>query len=153
MKAKIILLAFGAIVNSNIMAQNTPVSQMEKLDRGVVALKAASGSGNFISWRLLGTDDEDRTTFDVMRGTSVIAHNLYATNYKDNSGTSTSAYRIVTKIDGEPVDTSKATSAWGDVYKALKLDRPATGANGGTYEPNDMSVGDVDADGEYELFV
>ena len=153
MKAKIILLAFGAIVNSNIMAQNTPVSQMEKLDRGIVALKAASGSGNFISWRLLGTDDEDRTTFDVMRGESVIARNLYATNYKDNSGTSTSTYRIVTKIDGEPVDTSKATSAWGDVYKALKLDRPATGANGGTYEPNDMSVGDVDADGEYELFV
>lgn len=153
MKTKITLLALGVIAGSTAMAQNTPVSQMEKLDRGVVALKAASGSGNFVSWRLLGTDDEDRTTFDVIRGTTTIARNLYVTNYKDNSGTSTSTYRIVTKIDGEPVDTSKVTSAWGDVYKALKLDRPATGANGGTYEPNDMSTGDADGDGEYELFV
>ena len=27
------------------------------------------------------------------------------------------------------------------------------GADGGTYTPNDMSVGDVDGDGVYELFV
>lgn len=39
-------------------AQNTPLSQMEKLNRGVVALPASSGTGNFISWRMLGTDDE-----------------------------------------------------------------------------------------------
>ena len=36
----------------------------------------------------------------------------------------------------------------------LPLDRPAAGAaSGGTYSPNDCSVGDVDGDGEYEIFV
>jgi rhamnogalacturonan endolyase len=35
----------------------------------------------------------------------------------------------------------------------LALDRPATGTLGGEYSPNDCSVGDVDGDGEYEIFV
>ena len=134
-------------------AQVTPVSQMERLDRGVVALNASTGKGNFVSWRFLGTDDENTTTFDLLRGETVIAKDLYATNYEDAGGTATSTYRVVTKVDGEAVDTSAAVTAWGALYKTLTLNRPATGAQGGTYSPNDMSVGDVDGDGEYELFV
>ena len=149
---KSILLAATVVTATMATAQNTPVSQMERLDRGVVALPSSS-TGNFISWRFLGTDDEDRTTFDVLRNGITIAENEYKTNYVDAGGTSNSVYSIVTKIDGEAVDTTAAVNVWEQVYKPIKLDRPAKGAQGGEYTPNDMSVGDVDGDGEYELFV
>lgn len=149
------LFAISTLLLSAVgtQAQNTPVSQMEKLDRGVIALPANSGSGNFISWRMFGTDDEDRTTFDIIRNNTVVAKNQYKTNYKDASGTKTSKYRIVTKIDGEAVDTTEAVAAWSQTYLKVTLDRPANGEQGGEYTPNDMSVGDVDGDGQYELFV
>ena len=44
---------------------NTPVSEMEKLGRGLVALPAEDGKGIFLSWRLLGTDDV-HITFDYL---------------------------------------------------------------------------------------
>lgn len=147
-----LLMAAFLLGAASTQAQNTPVSQMEKLNRGVVALPA-SGGGNFISWRFLGTDDEDRTTFDIIRNGAVVKRDAYETNYKDASGSATSTYQIVTKVDGEAIDTTKAVSVWGEVYKKLTLDRPATGAQEGTYSPNDCSVGDADGDGEYELFV
>jgi rhamnogalacturonan endolyase len=56
-------------------------------------------------------------------------------------------------VNGEEKETSKAVTPWGGKYLTLKLDQPAKGTEGGTYRPNDMSVGDVDGDGEYELFV
>ena len=153
---KTYLLMAGLLLGSaSALAQNTPVSQMEKLDRGVVALPA-SGGGNFVSWRFLGTDDENLTTFDIIRNGAVVKRDAYETNYTDKTGSSTSAYQIVTKISGEAVDTTEAVTAWGTTYKTLTLDRPAGGrtASGSyTYSPNDMSVGDVDGDGEYELFV
>ena len=133
-------------------AQITPTSQMEKLDRGLVALPANSGSGNFVSWRFLGTDDTN-TRFDLVRNGATIATDLKATNYKDASGNSSSEYQVITKMNGEALSTSEPVKAWGEVYKKLKLDRPATGTQGGTYAPNDCSVGDVDGDGVYELFV
>ena len=133
-------------------AQITPISQMEKLDRGLVALPANSGSGNFVSWRFLGTDDNN-ARFDLVRNGTTIASDLEVTNYKDASGNSSSEYQVITKVNGEVISISDPVKAWGDVYKKLKLDRPAKGALGGTYSPNDCSVGDVDGDGEYELFV
>ena len=138
-----------------VSAQNTPTSQMEKLDRGVVALTGAS-SGNFVSWRFLGTDDEDKTTFDLYRNGTKIASNLYLTNYTDKSGTSASTYKVVTKVDGEEVETSTEVAAWGAISKTLTLPRPdggSTSSGAFTYSPNDMSVGDVDGDGQYELFL
>lgn len=137
-------------------AQTTPASQMEKLDRGVVALPRSSGSGKFISWRFLGTDDQERTTFNLLRNGTLIKPGLTVTNYEDAGGKNTSLYQVVTLVDGVPVDTSKAVKAMEQVWLKLPLDRPAGGttASGAyTYSPNDCSVGDVDGDGEYELFV
>jgi rhamnogalacturonan endolyase len=133
-------------------AQITPISQMEKLDRGLVALPASSGSGNFVSWRFLGTDDSN-TRFDLVCNGTTIAADLEVSNYKDANGDSSSEYQVITKVNGEVVNTSDAVKAWDKVYKTLKLDLPAKGAQGGTYSPNDCSVGDIDGDGEYEIFV
>lgn len=64
-------------------AQNTPVSQMEKLDRGVVAVPVSNGStSRLISWRLLGTDPRS-TRFDVLRNGTVIASDLKVSNFLD----------------------------------------------------------------------
>ena len=128
----------------------TPESQMEKLGRGVVALPQTKGI--FISWRLLGTDDA-RTTFDVIRNGEVIAENLTVSNYSDEAGTTDSKYQVVCKVNGKTIDTSNEITPWAKNYMTLALDRPATGALGGEYSPNDCSVGDVDGDGEYEIFV
>ena len=151
-KTLLALIGFQLAVGS-LMAQYTPVSQMEKLDRGVVALPRSTGTGIFLSWRLLGTDDPATTTFDVVRNGETIKENLAKTNFEDGGGTKTASYQIVTKVNGEVVETSEAVSPWGKTYLTLKLDRPAKGEQGGTYTPNDMSVGDVDGDGQYELFV
>lgn len=153
MKKTILALIGFQLAVGSLMAQYTPVSQMEKLDRGVVALPRSTGTGIFLSWRLLGTDDPATTTFDVVRNGETIKENLAKTNFEDGGGTKTASYQIVTKVNGEVVETSEAVSPWGKTYLTLKLDRPAKGEQGGTYTPNDMSVGDVDGDGQYELFV
>ena len=132
---------------------STPESQMEKLDRGVVVLPNNGRTpGCFVSWRLLGTDDA-RTVFDVLRDGEVIASDLEATNFVDREGSNAAKYQVVAKVNGKVVETSPATTRWAQRYLTLPLDRPATGALGGTYSPNDCSVGDVDGDGQYEIFV
>ena len=151
-----ILLFCGLLLTAvtTLQAQQvTPYSQMEKLDRGVVSLRL-NAFANWITWRLLGTDAPN-ATFDVVCDGNVVAEGLTLTNYK-HSGTAakqTSKYQIITKVDGQVVDTSREVDTWSGKYLSVQLDRPATGSQGGTYTPNDMSVGDVDGDGQYELFV
>ncbi len=149
---KIITTALIAALPILSQAQITPVSQMEKLDRGAVALKS-SGTGIFISWRLLGTDDKGQTTFDLLRGSTTIAKNLKRTNYVDTGGTTASEYTIVVNVNGEETERVSGIKPWTSAYKTLSLDRPANGIGNCTYTPNDMSVGDVDGDGQYEIVV
>ena len=145
-------LTLSALATITTNAQNTPISQMEKLDRGLIVVPSTS-TKHFLSWRMLGTDDEDNTRFDIIRNGNTIATDVYSTSYEATGGNTTSEYQIVTKVNGEAVDTTEVVKPWGQKYLALTLDRPATGALGGTYSPNDCSVGDVDGDGQYEIFV
>ena len=147
------LLAAATMAGS---AQITPVSQMEKLDRGIVAIPSSTGMGNFVSWRFLGTDDAS-TRFDLLRDGIAVATDLTTTNYDDWDFDWDSSiehqYQVVTKVNGETRETSDAVKAWKNTFLTMTLDRPSKGSNGGTYTPNDCSVGDVDGDGEYELIV
>ena len=156
MKLRFYFTVLLAAIGMRMFSQITPQSQMEKLDRGVVVLPSRYSIGNFISWRLLGTD-ANNTVFDLIRDGKTIATDLSVTNYEDWSidwdGTENSEYQVVAKVDGEVVETSEAVKSWNALYKQLKLERPTKGALGGTYSPNDCSVGDVDGDGEYEIFV
>ncbi len=170
-KLRLFVMALLTEAAISINAQVTPVSQMEKLDRGLVAVPV-SATSNFVSWRLLGTDNKETTTFDLLRNGSVIASNLSKTNYQDNSGSASAKYQVVTKVSGETTETSAEVQPWGKKYKTLTLDRPAGGTIQSwrpydsssktygsaiempyTYSPNDCSVGDVDGDGQYELLV
>ncbi|MFC3114628.1 rhamnogalacturonan lyase family protein [Cellvibrio fontiphilus] len=130
--------------------------QAEYLDRGVVALPA--GNGIFISWRLLGNDPAN-IGFNVYRNGSKITASpiTNSTNYVDSSGTTSAAYTIRPVINGVEYAANVAKATWSDPYLAVNLNRP----NGGTtpsgeaysYSPNDLSVGDLNGDGQYEIVV
>jgi len=149
-KAALMVCAF-ALCGHTMQAQNTPTSQMEKLDRGVVALKNGQGSGNFISWRLLGTDNP-AVTFNLLRDGEVIKQDISNVTFFVDNVEGVHQYQVQTVLEGNVIETSKTVTSTDDYYLKLKLDRPNAGSDY-TYTPNDCSVGDVDGDGEYELFV
>ena len=97
MTPKLYTMTMLALAAMTVSAQNTPTEMMEKLDRGVVAITPQGGTGNFVSWRLLGTDSK-ATTFDLIRNQIVIAKDIYATSFTDNQGLAISTYRVVTKL-------------------------------------------------------
>lgn len=161
MTLKLYTLALTVIFALSSQAQITPQSQMEKLDRGLVAIPVSSTS-SFVSWRLLGTDVKESITFDLLRNGEAIATDLKVTNYRDANEPSGAKYQVVTKIDGQPIATSEAVTTWKEKFLTLNLDRPKGGIHKSwndatdvpySYYPNDMSVGDVDGDGQYELFL
>ena len=149
-----LMAAVGLLVATAATAQrpdDTPVSQMEKLDRGLVVIKHSGGY--FVSWRLLGTDNQN-TTFEILRnGTSVAKDISKSTSMNFKSGNADDTYQVVTYQNGVAVETTPAVASFNKGhYLELKLDRPADGSNY-SYSPNDCSVGDVDGDGQYEFFV
>ncbi|MDE6377798.1 MAG: hypothetical protein K2K72_03535 [Duncaniella sp.] len=139
------LLAVSACSLGRMAAKPGPMG--ETLDRGLIAMKTSSGV--FISWRALTADSRDMT-YDIYRDGTKIATILAdeGPNYQDAAGTTSSKYQV----KGSDGSESKVTSVESGVYKRVKLDRPAA-MGGATYSPNDCSVGDVDGDGEYEIFV
>ena len=156
MRLIFLTMLLGPIVAMAQTGYKTYPEQMERLDRGVVALPAQD-KGIFISWRLLGTDPQG-TTFDLQRDGKTIAKGLKVTNYTDKKGTSESRYSVITHLTSaiSPL-TSNDVTPWPDLYRSIPLDRPGEGKTHDgrpyQYRPNECSVGDVDGDGQYELFL
>ncbi|TDD18395.1 rhamnogalacturonan lyase [Kribbella turkmenica] len=136
--------------------------RMERLDRGLVATTTTEGV--FLSWRLLGQEatgagDHGLTGagFDVYRDGKWIATVTDSTNYLDRSGSPSSRYRVVSVVKGREADRSDSVSPWAAGYTELPLRKPADGVTprgeAYTYSANDMSLGDVDGDGQYEYVV
>jgi len=125
---------------------------MEKLDRGLIAFQRENDI--MLSWRLLGSDTRS-TGFNIYRNGTLINDQPIQdrTNYIDAKGSSSSSYYIKPVINGSEAQKSEEVNVWENNYKDISLDRPAQGPNGGTYSPNDMSVGDLDGDNEYEYIV
>ena len=127
---------------------------MEKLDRGLVVVRHTAGKGfkYFASWRMLGTDDK-YTSFTLLKNGEVLKSNISnATCVSDITATATDKFQVVTYQNGQEVETTPEVTPWSNYYMELKLDKPAAGSDY-TYSPNDCSVGDVDGDGQYEIFV
>ncbi|MDE5692605.1 MAG: Por secretion system protein, partial [Duncaniella sp.] len=155
---KVLLSCMLLLSSLGAAAQYSHTIQAEKLDRGVVAVK--TDGGVFVSWRSLVSDDKD-LSFDVYRdGVKINESPIKSkTNITDAQGTVSSKYVVKAVGTGEE---SKETSVWATPYMKVHLDRPAGGTSpaGGrveqreyTYTPDDVSVGDVDGDGEWELIV
>ncbi|UCS92136.1 rhamnogalacturonan lyase [Echinicola marina] len=128
--------------------------QMEALDRGLVAIPAEEGGGNFVSWRVLGTDPED-ICFNLYRisdsgdKTKLNASPLdKASSFLDQSATEKGlSYEVKAVLDGKEQQGSGSKAAWDKNYLSIPLQTP-TG-----YMPNDASVGDLNGDGQYEIII
>ena len=127
----------------------------ETLSRGVVVLPAQE-EGNFVSWRMLATDDAN-TVFDVVRDAQIVASGIKLTNYTDKGGKKDSFYQIVTRSKGKRETASAKVTPWDDLFLRMPVSRPEGGVTPDgrqyAYTPNDCSVGDVDGDGDYELIL
>lgn len=122
----------------------------EYLNRGITAVN--TGNGMLVSWRFLA-NDADSTVFNLYRdGTLVYTSNSEeSTCFLDTGGSPSSKYTVEALEGGKIASSEKCTMISGTSYFDVPLDQPA--ASGCTYSPNDCSVGDVDGDGTYELFV
>ncbi len=140
---------------SIVQAQSTPRSQMEKLNRGAVAVMR-DGGGYMLSWRLLGYDDP-ATVFDVERNGKVIATGLdKATCFEDPEGQPADRYKVIARQGNKVVDSTPEITPMQDFCLRIPIDTPEGGTINNRpyrYTPNDCSVGDVDGDGEYEIIV
>ena len=128
---------------------DTPASQMEKLDRGLVVVPQSNK--HFISWRMLGTDTPN-TSFEVLKNGQPLKSNIIGATFLQTSGSATDTYQVNVYQNGQLTETTMTVSPWSKGFLELPLDKPADGGDY-TYSPNDCSVGDVDGDGEYEIFV
>ncbi|MGW4678137.1 rhamnogalacturonan lyase family protein [Micromonospora taraxaci] len=128
--------------------------QMENLDRGLISVR--SGSGNLVSWRLLGTENS-AVSFHLYRGsTRVNASPITgATNYLDSGAAAGSAYTLRAVVDGVEQAASAPALQFGAGYLDVPLQVPAGGSTPSgesyTYSANDASVGDLNGDGTYEI--
>lgn len=150
-------------VKAGNLEKVTYTRQAEYLDRGLVAVNTEEGV--FLSWRFLGTDDEN-TAFNVYRDGKVITDKPVTdkTNYVDKQYTQGSKYyveAVITDKNGNitqsEADISKEVSPLEQNYFDIPLLQPESltmpDKSTCTYTPNDASVGDLDGDGQYEIIL
>lgn len=153
MKTKLILLT-GALIGSLAVSGQR---KMEFLDRGMVGVKTTDNAV-FLSWRLLGTDDFN-TAFAIYRqegnGIQKKLNNApltKGTNFLDDHVDLSKdvTYTLDIVAGGKEKEVAKLTlSKDQKVQQYLNIPlRTPTG-----YTPGDVSVGDLDGDGTYELIV
>lgn len=148
MKSSLLALTLAALS----VAPAGAIQVKETLNRAPVAVMTKTGV--LVSWRSLSTDATG-TSFNVYRnGTAIVKGMTAKTNYLDTNGTAGAKYKVETVVDGTVTETSEAT-AWDNMFTTINVNRPAAqaAANGttGKYRPDDISVGDLDGDGNYEL--
>ena len=149
-------------------AQAQPV--MEKLDRGVVAVRASETTA-YVGWRLLGTDPSG-VGFNLYRAAGSgtprklnLAPLMKTTDFVDTTldASVVKRYTVRAVADGKELLPGAPfvlpASAPIQQFLTVPLQRPAGGEAPGpsgavapyTYNANDASVGDLDGDGEYEI--
>lgn len=144
--------------------ENVHTRQMEKLDRGLIAIK--TDGGIYLSWRLFDSEDnifgsaDKNVSFNVYRDGKKISEVATKTNYVDSTvGTNYSVAPVMNGVEGDKCD---AVTVNENSYFDIPLSKPddetiydPSGNELATYSffPADCSTGDVDGDGEYEIIV
>lgn len=156
-KLLIATAALGGLLAVANAVGAAPPREAERLDRGLIA-SPAKGGGWLVSWRLL--DSDARTVgFDVYRDGHRINGKPVSetTSFIDPRGSATAHYTV--RIAG--TRASQKASAPAIMLPKGYLSIPLTPPQGGTepdgesytYTANDVSAGDLDGDGRYELIL
>ena len=98
-KKQILFFACCLALGSSTMdlcAQRT----MDKLGRGLVATVTQSGSGNFVSWRVLGEEYYD-VAYNLYANGELVAKGLSASNYVHTGGTAETRYTVAPVVKGK----------------------------------------------------
>lgn len=131
--------------------------QMEKLNRGVVAIRE-NRSSVVVSWRYL-TSDPINEAFNIYRNGKKINKTpiTKTTFFKDNYKSEEAATYTVKPLKGKLSGSWNLPANAPEGYINIPLQRPADGTTPAGdsyyYTPNDASIGDVDGDGEYEIIL
>ncbi|MDE5880176.1 MAG: rhamnogalacturonan lyase [Muribaculaceae bacterium] len=154
------LLLVSNIFPNIISAQsnyNYQELKREYLNRGVVAVRTTDDKVA-ISWRYLSSDPED-VTFDLFRDGKKLnkqplaESTFFIDNYKDRKPAVYSVRPSKGTAGGEYALPADAPVG----YINIPLDKPELGVDPFGkeyfYTANDASIGDVDGDGEYEIFL
>jgi rhamnogalacturonan endolyase len=133
-----------------------PPRQMEKIDRGVVAIREPGGKV-FVSWRLLGTDAPDKA-FNLYRATGgaqpvkvndkPLAGATFFVDEKPDLAQS-NAYSVRAIPSGEEEDARGEFTIPANAPERPYVSIPIQTPQG--YSPNDASPADLDGDGQYDL--
>lgn len=147
--ALLCLFYFG--ITTQVNAQRT----VEKLNHGLVAMRL-NASQVYVGWRMLGTEPTD-VSYNLYCDDVKVAGSPFttSTNYTHNT-TTNGVYSVRAIINGTEVSDSETASVWASQYLDIAMQVPPAGTNvdgSYTYNVNDCSVGDVDGDGQYEIFV
>ncbi|MDD3321388.1 MAG: rhamnogalacturonan lyase [Paludibacter sp.] len=142
------------IVSCNAFAQR----QMENLDRGVIAIRNANDSV-YVGWRMLGTEP-DNIAFNLYRQSGTekplklnktpIKESTNFVDGKQNFNID-NAYFVKAIVNGKELEASKPYTIKVNTPAQQYINIPLRTPLG--YTPNDVSVGDLDGDGEYEIIV
>ena len=136
--------------------------QLEKLNRGLIAVRTSEGV--FLGWRMLVWEVTGYTATG-MSGTDYVVYKngkklalvTDSTNYLDKEGEAGDTYAVAALRDGMQEEPCEPVRVNEKAYYEIPMRKPEGGVTPAgqeyVYSANDMSVGDVDGDGEYEFFV
>src|SRR5665647_2033553 len=149
-----VLAVVMIITSSTVIAQR----QMENLDRGVIAIRQTNDSV-YVGWRLLGTEP-DNIAFNLYRQSGTekpIKLNkkpiIESTNFVDGKQNFSvdNSYFVKVVLNGVEQKAGKAFTIKANAPVQQYINIPLRTPAG--YSPNDVSVGDLDGDGEYEIIL
>lgn len=151
----------STVISSSVAAVDTQVGaatdsrqvarQMEALDRGLIAVPAAEGV--LVSWRKL-QEDSSEFAVDIYRDGNKVSSVAITerSNFLDTEGKVGASYEL--RAGEQVIATARV---WDQPYLNIPITPPAddTTPDGKTYSytANDVSVGDLNGDGRYEIIL
>lgn len=128
----------------------TALSATEQLNRALVAFNTSDNT-TFVSWRFF--DGEQDYTYRLYRNGVKMVETKRTSHAFPIESKPTDVYKLEVLSGGSVVDQAEATPYDQRMKIALQKPDPSVNNNSSSYTPNDVSIGDVDGDGEIELFV
>jgi len=151
----LVCLLWGVLTASAQPRYNLEQMNREKLNRGVVAIR--NGNQVVVSWRTL-TSDAVGQAFDVYRNGKKLNKKPLTKGGTFFTDEHPLTGDVVYEVRGGGKDgsyTLKGNAPDGYIPIAIQKPEDGTTPDGRsfTYSANDASVGDVDGDGQYEIFL